>query len=207
MKLDRINSLVATLALAILTLVTVSPPVRAQAVDLVSVATAARPSPPLDVARLGSVYPDALPSPANVCAATPRISRPANVAAVRDSDRYPTWVKALYWTSQGAVLATGVSDVATTYKAVELGDEEGNPVLRKRDGTPSYALKATLVATSSVGSHALLYERGHPLLAAAVNLGVSGIQAWAAVHNFTNVNRLLAEPPRVTPAAAVRLRF
>ncbi len=107
------------------------------------------------------------------------------------TDSYPTWVKIVYGISQGTVWGTYGTDMATTHKGVELGASEGNLLLRKKDGTPSYVLKTAMVTAESFGSHHLLYKRGQPGWAIAANAGTSFAQGWASVHNFTNINRLL----------------
>jgi hypothetical protein len=112
--------------------------------------------------------------------------------------------RAAYAFSVGAVLATGAADVATTHRAVTVyGAAEANPILRKRDGTPSYVRKVAIVAADLVLVDRLLYRRGHPRLAVLVNLGVAAVQTWAAAHN----HRIVRELEGLAPPVRARLRF
>lgn len=110
--------------------------------------------------------------------------------------------RAAYTLSVGSVIATTAVDLATTRRAIDVyGATELNPVIRHRDGTPSYIAKAGLATADALLVDRLLYRRGHPRLATVTNFGVSALIGLAA-HNNRRVIKTLEQPTGRPPGLA-----
>lgn len=98
-----------------------------------------------------------------------------------------------YLTSQGFVAYSSVRDIRTSNRVFEVGGEEGNFVVRNEDGHLNEGAKLAITGTVSAANHYLLYRRGHPRLAAAVNFTMGTLYLIASFHNERVYERL--RPP------------
>ncbi len=110
----------------------------------------------------------------------------------------------IYRGTQVGVFASGVADLATTHRAtVVYACAEGNPVLRREDGTARYGLKVALVAGTLYLNDRLLWRRGHRWQAIGVNIAVTTSQTAAALNNHRLVETGQCGPPPPPRARAV----
>ena len=96
----------------------------------------------------------------------------------------PAGNNGLFWASRIALYGATAADLGTTWRAMNAGYVEANPILGQ-----SRAVQGAIVAGSVVALTLLtqrLYHNGHPRLATVLNLVVAGEHGFAAWYNSRN---------------------
>lgn len=105
---------------------------------------------------------------------------PAQIPALVPQVRLPALQPTLYWTSvvtvSGATVADGIVTQSLTDKHIA---REGNYFLATKQGTLNWPVFLGIAATTTLLNHKLVYRRGHPKLATAINFTITALHVAA----------------------------